>query len=375
MTHEKPILILTAYFGEGHVQTAETLADTFRKKGYQVYICDLYGEAYPLIHSFAQYLLKKGYSKFGTPFYKAFYYGTDKLSSKGLSNFYQHLGKKRMLKLVDTFSPSLIVTTFPLHAAPYLRLHSSLNIPTYTVITDYCAHPLWIHPMIEKYYVASEQVKRTLLTYGVENKKIIISGLPVRARSQYTNEKYYKDFGLSSALKTVTLMGGGLGLLPNIEPILTSLSKKTGLQTAVVCGRNEQLYTRLKNSITSTNIHIYGYVSQIEKLYSLTDCLVTKSGALSLTEAASYKLPIILFKPAPGQENENANYFFQQGAALSYASHNDFLESVFRCLYDKNTREALTGKIYSVYKEQACTTIVEDIICHVPKTCYHLQKG
>ena len=234
MRHEKPILILTAHFGEGHIQTAETLADTFRKQGNRVYICDLYGEAYPAIHSLAQNLLKKGCSKFGTPFYKAFYYGTDKLSSKGLSYFYQHLGKKRLLKLVETYSPSIIVTTFPLHAAPYLRLRSSFNIPTYTVITDYCAHPLWIHPMIEKYYVASEHVKSTLLLYGVENKKIMVSGLPVRSSFRHMKEKHYKQFGLSPDRKTVTLMGGGLGLIPNIESIITSLSTKQHLQVVIV---------------------------------------------------------------------------------------------------------------------------------------------
>ncbi|MFI8688361.1 glycosyltransferase [Rossellomorea sp. NPDC077527] len=373
MRHEKPVLILTAHFGEGHIQTAETLADKFRKQGLRVYICDLYGEAYPAIHSLAQNLLKKGYSKFGTPIYKAFYYGTDKLSSKGLSYFYQHLGKKRLLKLVETYSPSFIVTTFPLHAAPYLRLRPSFNIPTYTVITDYCAHPLWIHPMIEKYYVASEHVKRTLLFYGVENKRIIVSGLPIRSAFQRTNENHYKHFGLSPERKTVTLMGGGLGLIPNIEPILTSLSLKHDVQAAVVCGKNEQLYSHLKKSIKSPNVHIYGYVSQIAKLYSLTDCLITKSGALSLTEAASYKLPIIIFKPAPGQENENANYFFQKGAALTYTSDKDFLENIDRCLYDKNTRDSLSRKVYSVYKEHACTSIVNDILRHDHQKSYSFE--
>ena len=374
MRNEKPILILTAHFGEGHIQTADTLAATFRNQGHRVYICDLYGEAYPAIHSLAQNLLKKGYSKFGTPFYKAFYYGTDKLSSKGLSYFYQHLGKKRLIKLVETYSPSFIVTTFPLHAAPYLRLRPSFNIPTYTVITDYCAHPLWIHPMIEKYYVASEHVKETLLFYGVENKKIIVSGLPVRSSFQHTNEKPYKQFGLSPDRKTVTLMGGGLGLIPNVEPILTSLSTMPHLQAAIVCGRNEQLYSHLKKYIKSPNIHIYGYLSQIEKLYSLTDCLVTKSGALSLTEAASFKLPIIIFKPAPGQENENANYFSQQGAALTYETHSDFLQNIHRCLYDKNTRDSLSGKVYSVYKENACTSIVKDILRHDHKKSYPFER-
>lgn len=374
MRQEKPVLILTAHFGEGHIQAAETLADAFEQQGRNSYICDLYGEAYPAVHSLAQHLLKKGYSRFGTPFYKAFYYGTDKLSSKGLSYFYQHLGKKRLLRLIETYLPSLIVTTFPLHAAPYLRLRPSFNIPTYTVITDYCAHPLWIHPMIEKYYVASEHVKRTLLLYGVDHKKIVVSGLPIRSTFQHRYEMDYKEFGLSPARKTVTLMGGGLGLIPNIGPILTSLARNHDLQIVVVCGRNDQLFSRLKTFVTFPNVHIYGYVSRIEKLYSLTDCLVTKSGALSLTEAASYKLPIILFKPAPGQENENANYFLQRGAALTYTSNKDFKENIYRCLYDKNIRDSLSKNVYSVYKVHAGPFIIGDILLHEQKKSYAIER-
>ncbi|TMU86830.1 diacylglycerol glucosyltransferase [Bacillus sp. BHET2] len=374
MRKEKSVLILTAHFGEGHTQTAETIADTFRNLGHHVHIRDLYGEAYPAIHSIAQNLLKKGFSKFGTPFYKAFYYGTDKLSSKGLSYFYQHLGKKRLLKLIETYSPSCIVTTFPLPAAPYLRLRSSFNIPTYTVITDYCAHPLWIHPMIEKYYVASEQVRRTLTTYGVEKQRIIVSGLPIRSCFQPHAEKPYKELGLSPDRKTVTFMGGGLGLVPNIEPVLSSLSKDPNLQAVVVCGRNKELYLHLKNVVKCPNIHIYGYMTGMEKLFSLTDCLVTKSGAITLTEAASFKLPIIIFKPAPGQENENANYFFQEGAALKYVTHYDFLKNIYRCLYDKNTKDSLSGKVYSVYKENACISIVEDILRHEHKQSYPSER-
>ncbi|MGM0828021.1 MAG: MGDG synthase family glycosyltransferase [Bacillota bacterium] len=364
MLKEKSILILTARFGEGHIQTAETLAHTFKRQGYErVNICDLYGEAYPAIHSLAQNLFKKGFSKFGTPFYKAFYYGTDKLSSKGLSYFYQHLGKKRLMKLVETYSPSCIVTTFPLHAAPYLRLRSSLNIPTYTVITDYCAHPLWIHPMIEKYYVATDHVKRTLISYGVETGKIFVSGLPIRSSFHHTAEKNYKEFELAPQRKTITIMGGGLGLLPNIEPLLTSLSKDKNLQVAVVCGRNHQLYNQLEKN-SKENIHIFGYISKVENLFSLTDCLVTKSGALSLTEAACFKLPIIIFKPAPGQENENANYLLKRTAALTYSTQTDFLESIYRCLYNKNTIDSLSKNVSSLFNKNACTMIVEDILRH-----------
>ncbi|WP_064091384.1 MGDG synthase family glycosyltransferase [Rossellomorea aquimaris] len=365
MRQEKSILILTSHFGEGHIQTAQTIANEFRAKGYsQVHVCDLYGEAYPAIHSLAQNLLKKGFSKFGAPFYKAFYYGTDKLSSRGLSYFYQHLGKKRLMELANVYHPSLIITTFPLHAGPYLR--STLTIPTYTIITDYCAHPLWVHPKIEKYYVASEYVKNTLISYGVNDHQILVSGIPIRSNFQHLQPNTKHEFNLNKNKKTVTIMGGGLGLIPNLEPLLNSLSQNKKIQVAVVCGKNNVLRKHLNECATNwnKNIVILGYVPKIEKLLSMTDCLVTKSGALSLTEAASLKLPIILFKPTPGQELENANYFLQQSAALTYKNKEELLDNINKCLFDEKIRNRLSNQIYSLYNKHACPSIAVDILTH-----------
>ncbi|MGF2616780.1 glycosyltransferase [Rossellomorea vietnamensis] len=360
------ILILTAHYGEGHVQTAQTLADTFIEKGVQnVHVCDLYGEAYPAVHSFAQTLLKKSFSKLGAPLYKVFYYGTDKLSTKGLSYFYQHLGKKRLIELFQMYRPDIIITTFPMHAGAYLRSRPAFNIPTYTVITDYCAHPLWTHPLIEQYYVASQQVKSTLTKFGVNDKQISVTGIPIRkgfntppARSPGTFHK----FGLDPSKKTVVIAGGGLGLLPDINVIYKELNS-CKIQIVLMTGRNSDLMNHLSAVYNSyDNIKIFGYLENILELMSVTDCLVTKPGAITLTEAASLNIPVILVNPNPGQEAENAQFFTSKGAAIIAKKSDSISSYISSILSDEVLRQQFSNGYQSIYKREAALKIADDIL-------------
>ena len=46
--------------------------------------------------------------------------------------------------------------------------------------------------------------------------------------------------------------------------------------------------------------------------------MITKPGGITLSEAAALQVPVILYKPVPGQENENAMYFERKGLQLSF---------------------------------------------------------
>ncbi|MBM7584267.1 processive 1,2-diacylglycerol beta-glucosyltransferase [Bacillus pakistanensis] len=369
MYQNESILILTAQYGEGHIQTAQTVASTFLEKGFtNVHIIDLYGEAYPAIHLFTQGLLKKSFTKFGAPLYKMFYYGTDKLSSKGLAYFYQHLGKKRLLQLLQTYQPSFILTTFPLNASAYLRNKTKLHIPTFTIITDYCAHPLWTHPMIERYYVASHNVKETLIRYGIKEKRILITGIPIRSTFTHSTQRisnHYKKFNLDENKKTITIFGGGFGIIPKVQKLIKELESYAEIQLVIICGKNITLKERLDQINHNGNVHVYGYIDNIHELFSITDCLVSKAGAISLTEAVSMKIPIVLFRPNPGQEMENARYFQHNHAAMIANKVEDIIEGIYKSVFDEDYRRKIKKSHSCIYKESAASKIQEDITSYL----------
>ena len=76
------VLILTAHYGNGHVQVAKTLEQTFRQKGIKdVIVCDLFGESHPVITDITKYLYLKSYT-IGKELYRLFYYGVEKFMIK-----------------------------------------------------------------------------------------------------------------------------------------------------------------------------------------------------------------------------------------------------------------------------------------------------
>lgn len=63
MIKNPKVLILTAHYGNGHVQVAKTLEQTFRQKGIEdVIVCDLFGESHPFITDITKYLYLKSYT-------------------------------------------------------------------------------------------------------------------------------------------------------------------------------------------------------------------------------------------------------------------------------------------------------------------------
>ena len=55
--------------------------------------------------------------------------------------------------------------------------------------------------------------------------------------------------------------------------------------------------------------------------------MITKPGGITLSEAAALQVPVILYKPVPGQENENAMYFERKGAAVVIRDDSEVLQN------------------------------------------------
>jgi processive 1,2-diacylglycerol beta-glucosyltransferase len=68
-------------------------------------------------------------------------------------------------------------------------------------------------------------------------------------------------------------------------------------------------------------------------LMSAADIVITKAGGLTVSEALTKRLPIIIYKPIPGQEQENAAYLEKIGAGRSAATREE-LEKILLFLME-----------------------------------------
>lgn len=224
--------------------------------------------------------------------------------------------------LFDKFKPDAIVCSqaFPCGmCADYKRTYDSC-IPLVAVLTDYVPHSYWIYDTVDYYISPSEDVALRLMRKGVERNRIKSLGIPFDPQFNEPLDKneLFQKLKLNPDILTVLIMGGGQGLGP-IKTIVKSLEKvKREIQEIVVCGTNKKLYKSLKKRIKKykKKILLFGYVHNINELMRMSDIIITKPGGVTTAEVLANHLPMVIVKPLPGQEANNASYLIEKGAAI-----------------------------------------------------------
>jgi processive 1,2-diacylglycerol beta-glucosyltransferase len=360
------IMILTASFGDGHLQASRALKKSFLGQGVEnVSVIDLLREAHPLLNTVSRKLYKTSTktTKYGFDYYGWSYYITrDRKPDSAWSRYFNYLGSKKLREIISQEQPDAIINVFPFGAAP--EIGHDLTIPTFTVLTDYALHARWIHPRTDKYYVATDELKAELLAKGFENEQIEVSGMPIRStfyRVLQTENRFRKL--LNPSQKTVMIAAGSYGVLGEVEEMASSLLARTHCQLAIVCGRNKKLEHNLKTAFAGNqNVHVFGFIESIHELMAVSSCIVTKAGGLTLSEALSLLLPVFISRPFGGQEKENALYFAKKGIAkISYTSK-ELEDQIVAFLSDESYAKDMKMRMANLRKDEAAQYITNDIL-------------
>ena len=123
-------------------------------------------------------------------------------------------------------------------------------------------------------------------------------------------------------------MGGGDGLLP-MEEIIASLirDKPANLKLVALTGKNTTLYKKLSSKF-GDSVQILKYTEQIPQLMSGADMIISKAGGLSSAEVLASDLDFIIYKPLPGQEENNAKFLAANCGATIASNIKDITQKV-----------------------------------------------
>ncbi|MCL6593524.1 MAG: hypothetical protein K6T31_06065 [Alicyclobacillus sp.] len=66
----------------------------------------------------------------------------------------------------------------------------------------------------------------------------------------------------------------------------------------------------------ANRVRVYGFVHDVWELMAVSDLMLTKAGGLTISEALALQLPMLLYRPIPGQEVQNAKFLVRQGVAV-----------------------------------------------------------
>lgn len=366
-SNPKRVLIVSASIGSGHNQAAEAVSCQIARQnpGTTVKIVDFMDQE----NSYFNTLLKETYLKMLnlSPSMYDFLYRWTQMPVKGLpvQNLMAVIMKKTMEKLISKYRPHLVICThpFPCGAAAYLKRTRKIRTTLAAVITDFTVHRLWVYNEVDLYFVGAPELRTELLSRGIPGRSIHVTGIPVAEAFErsYNRRDIAAELGLSNAMPTLLVMGGGLGL-GGVKHALENLTVKNSLplQIIVVTGRNPKLKEALSAYCRTSSHHIrlLGYSDRIPELMACADVLVTKPGALTICEALAMNLPLVLYEPIPGQEKDNAGYMSRKGAAVWVQNGKELQPTVYSLLNNPGQLQRMQAAARSLRQPHAAAHIV-----------------
>jgi len=278
------------------------------------------------------------------------------------------LGGRRFVRFVAEQKPDVVLCTHFL--APELlgraRRKGRLDAELHVVITDHDTHRNWYYPEVSRYYVASDLVKaRLALTYGVDEARIVVTGIPVRPAfaSEPTLGPIHVRYGLDPARPTVLFLTGGFHAGPMERSILGLWRERRDIQIIAVCGRGERLrrrIARLPRPAGATLLPL-GFVDDVRDLMAVADAVVAKSGGMSTSECLAAGRPMIISGSIPGQEERNADAVVEARAGFRALTPQEVRWRIGRLLEDPDLRAGVARRARLAGRPNAAADIADAV--------------
>lgn len=323
------ILIMSVTAGEGHNSTAKAMRAYFTEHGATADILDTYGYVSPAIAK----SINKGYlwvSSRAKGAWKLGYRLAEKrkpmsdsleFTSSEIVNlpFWHEIGD-----YIELHRPGAIVFTHPFSGVilDILKRKNKVAVPTVGILTDFIFHPYWEDSTANDYIVMpSPALRFQAYRKGFTDAQLRSDGIPIHPKFAVSipPEDARARLGLDPDMRTVLLMGGsmGYGNMADTLAALDALPESLPFQIIAVCGNNARARAQIEKMETKRRVLALGFVDYVDLLMDAADCIVTKPGGLTTSEALAKRLPMVIVNPIPGQEARNAEFLLNSGAAVS----------------------------------------------------------
>ncbi len=204
-------------------------------------------------------------------------------------------------------------------------------------------------------------------------RKIKLLGNPVRSdilSSSGKRTKALSHFGLDEHRKTLFVMGGSLGARSINQSIQEGLKKlnDAGYQVLWQTGKG-YINTAHKavEKVGSSRVKAFDFIYEMDLAYAVADVVVSRAGALSVSELCLAAKPAILVPfPAASEDHQtkNAMSLIRQNAALlvtdEHASR-DLVETAIRLLEDPQKQAELKTNIATLARPDAASEIAAEV--------------
>ena len=282
-------------------------------------------------------------------------------------------------KIIEDFKPDIMIGTGGYICLPVGIAANKYNVPI--VLHESNAFPGIAIKMLAK--------KASTILVGFEDakeriknaKNVVVVGNPSKVKkltlTDNQKEEVIKKIGLSDMSKPIVLVfGGSQGAQKINESFINIISKKLNENYQIIWATGPSQYDMIKTKLQSLNITINNipnvkilpYIYNMEEVMNCVDLVVSRSGAMTITEISNLGKPSILI-PLPNVSHNhqlyNAKVLENVGAAkiilndeLTFENLNSEIEKI---VLDKNKELEMSNNALKVSTTDAEDKIYEEI--------------
>ena len=276
----------------------------------------------------------------------------------------------RAAVIVKRFKPHAVVGTGGYASGPMMIAATRFRIPALIQeqnsfaglankqVADKVSKVCVAYEGMEKYFPAS---------------KIVITGNPVRKDILTVREKREKGkthFGFEQSRKTLLIIGGSLGARTINESILAGVDKLVDAGVLVIW-QTGKVYFEVVNAqlgrYDKRKLRVFDFLKEMDMAYAAADVVISRSGALAVSELCIAHKPCILV-PSPNvaedHQTKNAMALVEKDAAVMVPdkdARTRLVDEALKLLFDENRARKLSENIGLMARPLATEDIVNEI--------------
>jgi len=273
----------------------------------------------------------------------------------------------RSKRIVRGFDPDAAVGVGGYASGPVLYVAAKRGVPTLIQEQNSYAGKTnkWLARKAKKICVAYDGMERYF-----PKGKIIVTGNPVRrslANISISKADALRSFGLSSASKTLLMLGGSLGARTINESVRNGLTSiiEVGYQLIWQCGRH---YAGQYSVLERNGVVIRPFIEKMEEAYAAADVIIARAGALTISELCLVAKPVILV-PSPNvaedHQRKNASALVSKDAALMVLdadARGKLIPTALDLMNDMARQQQLSNNIRTLARPNAADDIAREVM-------------
>lgn len=277
---------------------------------------------------------------------------------------------RRARKIIAGFKPDVAVGVGGYASGAALKVAESMGIPV--ILQEQNSYAGVTNKML-----AAKAAKICVAYEGMERffpaDKIIVTGNPVRQNLLQPVDKNmaFEYFGLQPGVPTALIMGGSLGAKTINTAVIAGLKKLTESGVQIIWQTGKGYIDEARKAFAAyecSRVKVTDFVSRMDYAYAISDVVVSRAGASSISELCLLgKAAILVPSPnvAEDHQTHNARALSDRDAALFVADAdacNLLIDTLLSLLADDGRRKLLNTNILKMAYHDSALIIAKQVI-------------